>query len=82
MRTVRARPKKAEARGRRSDELAGAVDGEGKGKEAVALDQRSSAGIGPWARASVRPGWTNGPLGAPGEKNSPGETMPPLLGVV
>lgn len=24
----------------------------------------------------------HGPLGAPGEKNSPGETMPPRLGVV
>lgn len=57
-------------------------NGEGKRKEAVTLDQRSSAGIGPWARPPVRPGWTNGPLGAPGEKNSPGETMPPRLGVV
>lgn len=47
------------------------------------MDQGSSTGIGSRARASVRPGWTNGPLvAAPGEKNSPGETMPPSLGVV
>lgn len=32
---------------------------DGKRKEAVALDQRSSAGIGPWARPPARPGWTN-----------------------
>lgn len=36
--------------------------------------------VGPTAAAT----WLdeNGPLGAPGEKNSPGETMPPRLGVV
>lgn len=36
-----------------------------------------TTGIGPWARATPRPGWTNGPLVAPGEKNSPGVTVPP-----
>lgn len=44
----------------------------------MALDHRSSAGIGPWARPPARPGWTNGPRSVHQvRKTHLRETIPP-----